>query len=217
MAREQFIIDKIREQRFLPLFYHDDVEVCLAIARTLYDSGVRCIEFTNRGKSALKHFKELVKERDKNMKDLLIGIGTIKSGEDANAFITGGADFLVSPVFVPAAGEVASFHKMLYIPGCMSPQEIHVASEAGWKLIKLFPGNVLGPGFIEAVKPVFPGIDYIITGGVDLSEESFRSWFKAGAVALGLGSKLVSKEIMANKDMNELKQRVERAKGYVKQ
>lgn len=205
MERELQLIEEVKEIGFLPLYYHDNTEVCLSVANTLYDAGVKCIEFTNRGEHALKNFKELVKLRDKKMKGLLLAVGTIKSGSDAQKFIDAGADFLISPVFDSSVCDAAYLNKSMWIPGCTTPTEIHAAQKAGCKLIKLFPGNVLGPGFVEAIMPLFNGIDFTITGGVEATEENLGAWFKAGIKVVGMGSKLITKEILKNGDYEELK------------
>lgn len=205
MNNEQSVINKIRQQKLLPLFYHADTAVCIAIVKSLYEAGVRCIEFTNRGSKALENFIKLVKEKNNSMQELLLGIGTIKNSDDATAFINAGADFLVSPVFDSGVCDVAYLHKVLWIPGCMTPTEIHEAQKAGCSVIKLFPGNVLGPGYAEAIMPLFSGLDFIVTGGVDTTEENIKAWFKSGVCGVGMGSKLITKDILENKDYERLK------------
>ena len=206
MVSEEFVRAAIKEQRMLPLFYNDDKDTCTGLANALYEAGVRCLEFTNRGGKALENFEAMVKERDSNMPGMLLGVGTIKTAEDANRFMNVGADFLVSPVFDASVCDAAYIAKMLWIPGCMTPTEIHVAQQAGCNVIKLFPGNLLKPSFIEAIKPLFQNIDYVVTGGVDTSAENINSWFKAGASGVGMGSKLITKEIMQQKNWELLKQ-----------
>lgn len=196
MERGHELILKIKEAGFLPLFYHDDADVCLAVTKALYNAGVRCIEFTNRGNKSLPNFKLLVAARNENMKDLLLAIGTIKTGNEAQQFIDAGADFLISPVFDSSVCDTAYLNKVLWIPGCTSPTEIHVAEKAGCKMIKLFPGNILGPGYIEAILPLFRGLHFVVTGGVDTSRENLEAWFNAGVAGVGLGSKLMSKQLL---------------------
>jgi 2-dehydro-3-deoxyphosphogluconate aldolase/(4S)-4-hydroxy-2-oxoglutarate aldolase len=200
MQTEQFVIDKIKEQCVVPLFYHDDAATCIAITKTLYNVGIRLIEFTNRGAAALHNFKALIAERNANMPGLLVGAGTIKTDNAANDFIEAGADFLVSPVFDSSVCDTAYMQKILWIPGCMTPTEIHVAEQAGCKLIKLFPGNLLQPGFVSAVKELFPGMLFMPTGAVEANETNLESWFDAGVCAVGIGSKLISNEILASKN-----------------
>lgn len=205
MEREEQLIQQLNDIGLLPLYYHDDLNVCLSVANALYDAGVRCIEFTNRGSYALKNFKQLVKLRDEKMKGLLLAIGTIKTGTEAQKFLDAGADFLISPVFDSSVCDTAYLNKTLWIPGCTTPTEIHVAQQAGCKMIKLFPGNLLGPGFVEAIMPLFSGIDFTMTGGVETTEENLRAWFRSGVKVVGMGSKLITKEVLKNGDYDGLK------------
>jgi 2-dehydro-3-deoxyphosphogluconate aldolase / (4S)-4-hydroxy-2-oxoglutarate aldolase len=195
----QKIINVIIEQGMLPLYYHPDATTSLELAQTLYKAGVRVIEYTNRGDNAIDNFKGLVTERDKNMPGLLLGIGTIKTVQDANNFLHAGADFIICPVMIPAVAAVVHKAGKIWIPGCMTVTEIALAEEAGATLIKLFPGNVLGSAFVAAVKDLFPGLLFMPTGGVDTSKENMESWFKAGVCAVGMGSKLISKKLMEEK------------------
>jgi len=190
----------VKKVKLLPLFYHDDITTCKEIIKALYTAGIRCIEFTNRGPLALENFKLLLAHRNEHYADLVLAIGTIQNQKEAQAFIEAGADFLISPIFDQSIADAAYLHKILWIPGCMTPTEIHMAESAGCDLIKLFPGNVLGPGFVTAIKPLFPSISFIVTGGVDTSPENLTAWFKAGVVGVGMGSKLMSEELLASKN-----------------
>jgi len=192
---------------FLPLFYHDDIICCKEIAMALFEAGVKCIEFTNRGDQALENFKQLVKLRDEKMKGVLLAIGTIQSGTEARAFIDAGADFLISHVFDNSVCDVVMKENIFWIPGCTTPTEIHIAQQAGCRLIKLFPGNVLGPGYVESIRPLFRGVEFSITGGVEATEENIGRWFSAGVKVVGMGSKLISKELVQKKDFETLKKK----------
>lgn len=203
MEREALLINQIKSGGMLPLYYHDDIAICENVLKALYNGGVRCVEFTNRGAQALTNFTHLVSLKP-SMPGLILGIGTIKTPQDATAFIEAGADFLISPCFDASVADVAYLQKTLWIPGCMTPTEIHIAHKAGALLIKLFPGNVLGPGFVEAVKSLFTEIDFIVTGGVEPTEQNISAWFKAGVVGVGLGSKLITKEVLVNKNFAKL-------------
>lgn len=203
MEREAALINQIKTEGMLPLFYHDDVTVCENVLQALYNGGVRCVEFTNRGVHALPNFKHLISLKS-TMPGLILGIGTIKTPQDATSFIEAGADFLISPCFDASVADVAYMHKVLWIPGCMTPTEIHVAQKSGATLVKLFPGNILGPGFVEAIKSLFTGVDFIVTGGVEPTEQNMGAWFKAGVSGVGLGSKLITKDVLANKNYKQL-------------
>ena len=197
------VIENICNGGLLPLFYHDDIAICKKVVNALYDGGVRCIEFTNRGKNSLINFKELISTKAE-FPGLLLGIGTIKTGEQATAFVEAGADFLVSPIFDNDIADIAYMNKIAWIPGCMTPTEVHIAQKAGCKLVKLFPGNVLGPGYVEAIMPLFSGIQFVVTGGVDITQESLDKWMQSGVVGVGLGSKLISNTILSNNDYDQL-------------
>lgn len=210
MDKSQTLIQQLKDQAVLPLFFHYESEVCLGVMRSLYDAGIRSLEFTNRGKSALDNFKALVAERDKNMKDLYLAVGTIRTADQANQFMDAGADYLISPVFDAAICDAAYMNKVLWIPGCMTPTEIHVAENAGCTLVKLFPGNVLGPDFVAAINTLFPNVDFMPTGGVEPEKENLEEWFAAGVCAVGMGSRLVSKKILEEKDYKGLRKKTKK-------
>jgi len=138
------------------------------------------------------------------MPDLLLGIGTIKNLETANAYFEVGADFMVSPGFVLDVAQMALANDIMYAPGCMTPSEIIAAENAGVGFIKLFPGNILGPEFLSGIKEIFPKLLFMPTGGVDTTRESIEAWFKAGVCAVGMGSKLISKKLMEAKDYTSI-------------
>jgi 2-dehydro-3-deoxyphosphogluconate aldolase/(4S)-4-hydroxy-2-oxoglutarate aldolase len=205
MTKQEAILKFIPEQGLLPLFFNKNEQISLDVLRALYEAGIRVVEYTNRGEAALSNFKAMRKLCDSDMKDLYLGIGTIKTPEMANAFIDAGADYLISPVFDAGVADVAYLNKILWVPGCMTPTEIHEAEKAGCPLVKLFPGNLLGPGFVGAIKELFPHLMFMPTGGVELEESNLRGWFASGVVAVGMGSKLITKQILENKDYAALK------------
>lgn len=196
MKIKKAVLKAILTQGMLPLFFYQDDEVSLEITRILYKAGVRVLEYTNRGKEALDNFKVLIKARKKEMPDLYLGIGTIKNVSDAEAFIDAGADFIVSPIINPEVAKVAHKHKLLWVPGCMTPTEIYDAQKNGAEFVKIFPANILGPVFISSIKELFPGLLFMPTGGVELNSKSISSWFNAGVCAVGMGSKLINQEIL---------------------
>jgi 2-dehydro-3-deoxyphosphogluconate aldolase/(4S)-4-hydroxy-2-oxoglutarate aldolase len=205
MDRESYIVSRIEQQKVLPLFYHGHEQKCLDITQALYDAGIRVIEFTNRGPDALSHFKALIRKRDTEWRDLIIGVGTILSAEQARQFMDAGADFLISPVVDAAIADEAYMQKVLWIPGCMTPSEIHAASQSGCTLVKLFPGSVLGPSFVSAIKDLFPKVKFMPTGGVQMDPENIRAWFNSGVVAVGMGSQLINKAVMESADLTPLR------------
>jgi 2-dehydro-3-deoxyphosphogluconate aldolase/(4S)-4-hydroxy-2-oxoglutarate aldolase len=135
---------------------------------------------------------------------MYLGIGTIKNAQSAQAFIDAGADYIISPGLVEEVIPVAEKHNLLWIPGCMTPTEIIKAENLGAKLVKLFPGNMLGPSFLAGIKSFFPNLLFMPTGGVEVTKESIGGWFKAGVCAVGMGSQLISSDVMEGKKYAEL-------------
>lgn len=200
MTKIQSVTQTIIKQGVLPLYYNADEAITLDVLRALYKAGIRAVEYTSRGEAALNNFKKMIETRNVEMPEMLLGIGTIKNIRQAEEYYEAGADFFISPGFVAEVAEFLIPKDILYSPGCMTPTEIIEAENAGVTFIKLFPGNILGAGFMSAVKEVFPNLKFMPTGGVDTTRESIESWFKAGVSAVGMGSKLVSKELMTAKD-----------------
>jgi len=184
------MIELLKKHSIIPIYYHDDIESCKKALKSCDSGGVRFFEFVNRGPKAVENFELLKKVRDKDTPELKLGVGTIKSIEEAETFIELGADFLVSPIFNEGIAKAAAESNIFWIPGCMTPTEINQANDYGIELVKVFPGGVLGPKFIKAVRPIFPSISFMPTGGVDLTQENLKGWFDAGSIAVGVGSSL---------------------------
>jgi 2-dehydro-3-deoxyphosphogluconate aldolase/(4S)-4-hydroxy-2-oxoglutarate aldolase len=200
MDTKNKLLKLIPEQGILPLYFHIDSEASIEVLRALYNAGIRAVEYTNRGVAALHNFKLMCEVCDTELKGMYLGIGTIKNSLMAQTFIDAGADFIISPGLIDEVAEVADKYNMLWVPGCMTPSEIIRAENMGAKMIKLFPGNILGPVFMSTIKDIFPGLLFMPTGGVDLDNENIASWFKAGVSAVGMGSKLISKQLLEGKD-----------------
>jgi 2-dehydro-3-deoxyphosphogluconate aldolase/(4S)-4-hydroxy-2-oxoglutarate aldolase len=204
MKTKDECLQAIIQQGVLPLFYYSEVNVSMEMIKALYKAGIRVMEFTNRAEGALEVYTEVRKQVAAEMPDLYFGAGTIKTVKDAIGFLEADADFFVAPNLNEGVGSFANDRNMLWIPGCMTPSEIHIAERSHAVMIKIFPANVLGPDFINAVKEVFPGQAFMPTGGVEIKKENLSAWFKSGVVAVGMGSKLVSKEILQNKAYDEV-------------
>ena len=208
-------ITLIQQQRILPLFYHADIEVCKGVIDVLYTAGIRAVEFTNRGGNALQNFVQLSLIVQERWQALQLGIGTILNLQDAQAFINAGVAFVVCPGVISAVAKAVHDADLLWIPGCLTPTEIITAKEHGAKLVKIFPGNLVGPAYISAIKEVFSDVLFMPTGGVEVNEANIGAWFKAGVCAVGLGSKVISKESLANKDYAGIKQLITEAMNIV--
>jgi 2-dehydro-3-deoxyphosphogluconate aldolase/(4S)-4-hydroxy-2-oxoglutarate aldolase len=203
----QQIVSKMKELGLVPLFTHDDVSVAQQVIEAAYRGGVRVFEFTNRKKNSFEVFVAML-DYCKKFPDLMLGIGTVMDGPTTKKFIEAGAHFIISPILKLEMAEVCRDHNILWMPGCATLTEIVTARENGAQVIKVFPGSVLGPGFVSAIMPVVPDLQLMITGGVEPTEKNLSGWFKAGAMSVGMGSQLFTKDILEKKDWVALEQSV---------
>ncbi|MEO6731826.1 MAG: bifunctional 4-hydroxy-2-oxoglutarate aldolase/2-dehydro-3-deoxy-phosphogluconate aldolase [Ferruginibacter sp.] len=202
--KKETLLALIPQQGILPLYFYKDTQVSIELLKALYSAGIRTVEYTNRGEAALANFKAMRKVCDTELTDMYLGIGTIKNGDMAQTFIDAGCDYIICPGLVESVAKVADANDMLWVPGCMTPSEVIAAENLGAKMIKLFPGNIIGMAFMQAIKELFPNLLFMPTGGVDTTKENIEGWFKSGVCAVGMGSKLVTKSIMDNKQYDEL-------------
>jgi 2-dehydro-3-deoxyphosphogluconate aldolase/(4S)-4-hydroxy-2-oxoglutarate aldolase len=216
MDKKTELLKLIPDQGILPLYFTKDPEVSIQVLKALYNAGIRAVEYTNRGETALHNFKKMREVCDSELKGMYLGIGTIKNGAMAQTFIDAGADYIISPGLIESVAEVADKNNMLWVPGCMTPTEIIRAETLGANLIKLFPGNVLEPAFLSAVKEIFPNLLFMPTGGVDLDKENIAGWFKAGVCAVGMGSKLISKQLLEQKNYKKIEELTKEAMEIIK-
>lgn len=200
----------------MPLFYHDDADVCVSVIDALYKTGIKAVEFTNRGAFALTNFKKLSSLVTQRWQGLQLGVGTILNVVDANKFIDAGAAFVICPGAIPAVAEVVHQKGLLWIPGCMTATEVIIAKDNGATLVKIFPGSLVGPFYIKALKDIFPDMRFMPTGGVEVAEDNISAWFTAGVSAVGLGSKVISKEALAQKQYDTIETLVREALEIVK-
>tara|TARA_Y100000992_G_scaffold295766_1_gene257113 strand:+ start:728 stop:1396 length:669 start_codon:yes stop_codon:yes gene_type:complete len=202
------VINQIKESGMIPLFYHPKIEVAKAVLKACYDGGARLMEFTNRGDFAIEIFTELIRYSISELPGMIIGVGSVTDASAASQYMLYGANFIVTPVFREDIAVICNRRKVLWIAGCGSLTEITVAEERGCELVKLFPGNTYGPDFVKSVKAPQPWTSIMPTGGVTIEKKNLTDWFDAGVTCVGLGSKLISEEILVKKDYDILRVRV---------
>jgi len=203
------VILKMREAGIVPIFYHKDPAVCRNVIKACREGGMKVFEFTIRGDYAHELFSDLNKWAEKALPDLVMGVGSVVDAGTASLFIQLGANFVVSPILNPEMPKVCNRRKILWIPGCGSASEVNYAEELGAEIVKIFPGLAAGgPDFVRALKGPCPWTCIMPTGGVEPTVENLREWFEAGAVCVGIGSNLITKEIVQKKDWEGLTQRV---------
>jgi len=204
---KQQIVSGMKRAGVVPLFTHDNADDAQQVLEASYRGGIRIFEFTNRRENSFEVFSHLLTVA-KKYPDLMLGIGTIMDGATTKKFLDAGADFIISPIIKLEMAEVCNKYEALWIPGCATLTEIVTAKDHGAEIIKLFPASLLGPGFVSSIMPVVPGLQLMITGGVEPNEKNLTQWFKAGATCVGMGSQLFTKEILMQKNWTLLQQTV---------
>lgn len=202
------ITHDIYEHIIMPLFYTPDIELARSLLRVCYEAGLRVIEFTNRAAFAFDVFHPLSIYCKNNLPGMRLGAGTITDTGTAAMYLQAGADFIVMPALQADVIALCHKRKILCIPGCGSVTEISKAEELGCELIKLFPGNHYGPGFVRAILGPMPWSSILVSGGVEPTRENIESWIKAGAASLALGSKLFTPAILQGRENEALGQMI---------
>lgn len=191
------VLTAMMDQGVIPVFYHPDAEVCKKVIQACADGGAPCIEFTNRGDFASHVFYEVARHFAAADPRVIMGVGSIVDAPTAGIYIANGAKFVVGPILNADVAKVCNRRKIPYSPGCGSASEISYAEELGCEIVKVFPGSsVGGPDFVKAVMGPMPWTRIMPTGGVDPDEASIKTWFGAGIVAAGMGSKLITQALL---------------------
>nr|WP_315196869.1 bifunctional 4-hydroxy-2-oxoglutarate aldolase/2-dehydro-3-deoxy-phosphogluconate aldolase [uncultured Flavobacterium sp.] len=207
----------MKETGLVPLFYHTDVTLAKKVLKACYDGGARLMEFTSRGDFAFEIFGELNKYALAELPGMILGVGSITDAAAASLYMQLGANFIVTPVFREDIAIACNRRKVLWSPGCASLTEIARAEELGCEIVKLFPGEIYGPQFIKGVKGPCPWTSIMPTGGVTTAKDNLTSWFDAGAVCVGMGSQLITNEILKNQDVVLLEDIVRKTLATIKE
>ncbi len=202
------VVGMMQRNGMVPLFYHPDAALGKEILKACYEGGSRLMEFTARGDFAFEVFQELNKYAVQELPGMMMGVGSVTDAAAASLFMQMGANFIVTPSLREDIAVVCNRRKILWSPGCGSLTEINRAEELGCEIIKLFPGSTYGPEFVKAIKGPQPWTSIMPTGGVSRDEANLKAWFGAGVTCVGMGSQLISKEILATRDFKLLQQRV---------
>ncbi|KAF2329831.1 bifunctional 4-hydroxy-2-oxoglutarate aldolase/2-dehydro-3-deoxy-phosphogluconate aldolase [Flavobacterium daemonense] len=202
------VAQQMKENGMVPLFFHSDIELSKKVLKACYDGGSRLMEFTSRGDFAHEVFGELNKYALAELPGMMLGVGSITDAASASLYMSLGANFIVTPVFREDIAIACNRRKVLWSPGCGTLTEIARAEELGCEIVKLFPADIYGPEFIKAIKGPCPWTNIMPTGGVFPTVESLSSWLNAGATCVGLGSQLISKDILDKQDFAGLQSKV---------
>ena len=212
------VLNKMVELGLVPVFYNGDVEAAKQIVAACSKGGAKVVEFTNRGDLAYQVFSELVRHFAKADPELILGVGSVSDPGTAAIYIASGANFVVGPVLNPEVAKVCNRLKISYSPGCGTASEISYAEELGVEIVKVFPGTTVGgPAFVKSVLGPNPWTRIMPTGGVDATQESIEAWFKAGVTCVGIGSKLVRKDLVAAGDFDGIAEKAGQILAWIKE
>ena len=199
------VLNAMVEIGLVPVFYHPDLETAKKIVAACLSGGARVVEFTNRGDFANQVFTSLSQHVAQTAPEVILGVGSIVDAPTAALYIASGANFVVGPALNPEIARLCNRRKIAYSPGCGSVSEISQAEELGVDIVKIFPGGTVGgPAFVKAILGPCPWTRIMPTGGVDVTEDSVKAWINAGTTCLGIGSKLITKDLVAAGDFNAI-------------
>jgi 2-dehydro-3-deoxyphosphogluconate aldolase/(4S)-4-hydroxy-2-oxoglutarate aldolase len=210
------VLNAMFDTGLVPVFYDPDVEVAKQILHACADGGARLLEFTNRGDRAPQVFTELAAYCAGIDSSIILGVGSVVDAPTAAQYIAAGANFIVGPLLNPEVARLCNRRKVPYSPGCGTASEISQAEELGAEIVKVFPGGLVGgPAFIKSVMAPCPWTRLMPTGGVDATQESVNAWIGAGAACLGIGSKLISKDLVAAGDFDAIRDKVAQVLAWI--
>lgn len=195
------VLNEVLDSGLVAIIRAPSSELLVDAAKAIYEGGIRAIEVTLTVPNAL----EIIAEVNRQIGDrIVLGAGSVIDSETARAAMLAGAEFIVSPVVKDDVIRCCKRYGKTIMPGAFTPTEILTAWEAGADVVKVFPANIGGPSYLKAVKAPLPQVRLMPTGGVNL--DTLESFMDAGACAVGLGSSLVTKEILDSGDMKQLQE-----------
>jgi 2-dehydro-3-deoxyphosphogluconate aldolase/(4S)-4-hydroxy-2-oxoglutarate aldolase len=204
MSNRTTVLAEIESTGIVAILRASSSDVLIDVVGALAEAGVTCIEATMTTPGAL----DVVREAAAKFGDpCIFGAGTILDAETARAAILAGARFVVAPTLDEATIGLCCRYDVLAMPGCFTPTEMLRAFELGADLVKVFPASALGPGFFKDVRGPLPQIKLVPTGGI--TPATAADYIKAGATALGMGSALVRKDWIANRDLTSIRKAAE--------
>lgn len=199
------VIEQLAAAPIVPILRKVPYEKSASIVKALIDGGVTSIEVTMESEKAAEIIAETI---DAYGAQVLVGAGTVLNVEDCQRAIEAGAQFIVTPALDEDVVAYAAEQGVPIIPGVFTPAEMLRAVKLGAEAIKLFPASVLGPAFIKDVKGPLSHIPIMATGGI--TADTATDYLKAGAVAVGTGSALLKKDLIAANDWDGLKKETEK-------
>lgn len=187
--KKEVVLQRMKEDCLIAVIRAKNKEQGEKLVESIIKGGINFIEITmTMDEGNPVEFIAFLAQKYKDNPKIVIGAGTVLDPETARLVILAGANYVVSPAFNPETIKLCNRYRVPVLPGVMSPTEAVMALEAGCDVIKLFPGNILGPAAISTYKGPLPQGEFMPSGGVDV--DNVDKWLKAGAYAVGTGSSL---------------------------
>lgn len=211
------VLRKIAQSAIVPVFYHEDPEICTGVIQACYEGGLRIFEFTHSGPRAEEMYLMLKKQNERLFPEMYLGAGAVMDAGTASRYIGYNADFIVCPITDPETAACCKEAGTLWIPGCATPTEVSQAKKNGGRLIKLFPGDLISPLFLKSIRPYFPKLQFMPSDGIEPTATAIIPWLESGATALSMGNKMITPEMLSIRDFSFLKERVKRLVKTIRQ
>ena len=205
MSDREKIASQIMAEGLVAIMRVSRPELAMPLATALVAGGIRAVELTMSIPNALEAVRTIDRELGG---EILLGVGTVIDDDTCRAAIDAGAKYIVSPVTRPSLVRVAHAMDRPVMLGAYTPTEAQTAHEAGSDFVKIFPADTLGPGYIKSLLAPLPHLKIVPTGGVNL--DTMEAFLAAGSAALGTGSALLKKEIVAGGNWAELERLAKR-------
>lgn len=196
---KQEVLKKIFDEKVVAVVRVDDSDKLKNVIEAVYQGGVKIIEITMTVPNAISMIEKMKNEFGEKV---LIGVGSVIDKQTAEVAISAGANYVVSPVTIRDVVETVVKYDKAMMPGAFTPTEITNAMEMGADIVKIFPADVLGMNFFKGILAPMPHLKLMPTGGVSLTNAD--EWLKAGACAVGVGSALMDKSAIKNRDYAKL-------------
>lgn len=198
MTKRDATLEAITGPGVVGILRADRSEYFPQAAAALVSGGIRAIEVTLTTPGAVAVIQRIAEQTP----EAVVGAGTVLTPADARAVLEAGARFIVSPIFTPEVVRIAKENDAIAIPGTLTPNEVYSAWQAGADLVKVFPSGLFGPGYLRNLRAVFPGIPLIPTSGP--GPDDAHEYIAAGALAVGIGDKLIDKAMLITGDVSAL-------------
>lgn len=192
MASRSEIVDELIRQGAIAIVRMSDAEKLMKIVEAVLAGGITAIEITLTTPGAIE---QIARVSSRFGDAILVGAGSVLDMDGVSAAIDAGAQYIVSPVFNPDILAAVHAHDVPALPGAFTPTEIQTATEAGADIVKVFPADIVGMAFINAIQAPMPHLRLMPTGGV--TPANAGDWIRAGACAVGVGSALLNKKAIS--------------------